>query len=217
MNNELAELLKNLNDMYSGAFNSLITITLAIVGFIGIIMPIAISFYQNRQLKIDKENLEQSLSELVLEATKELKNEIQSEIQLAQKEQALKTQEELSQIRKKIKRHSSTASGAALHVQGINMAEQEKYIPAIISLQQSALSYTKSKDELNLGRVLEQIIMCYDNANKSIEQSPHDIQGELEILIKRLKKLNKNGGYEDSITKLKASRKRCIEREEKQD
>ena len=56
------EILEKVNAFYIGAFDQLIILTVSVLAFCGVLVPILISTYQNKQLKLQQEALERLIA-----------------------------------------------------------------------------------------------------------------------------------------------------------
>ena len=77
---ETLQILEKLNTFYSGAFTQLITYTVGILAFIGIVIPFAIATFQNKQLKKDQTSLSNQIANELIAAKEEMKREIEEQM-----------------------------------------------------------------------------------------------------------------------------------------
>ncbi len=74
------------NAFYQNAFNQLIAITLGVLGFVGILLPVLFGLYEKRLYRIERETLEVSLKE-------DLRDEIKKGIESIRAEYAARENE----------------------------------------------------------------------------------------------------------------------------
>lgn len=199
------ELLEKVNGFYSNAFNSLITIVACIIGFAGVLLPIAIAFFQNRQFKIQKADLEKNLKEVIKEeiaatalALKEKTNKLidaeikKIQLDLEKKNKAFEVNNKKSQY---------LISGRLEHMNATFYIEKNAYSTASTYLFSAATYYIWAKNEQNLGRVIrllhDKVLPKMTNKNK-IEEANERITK----LNERIKPLNTTGKYRDDLVKI---------------
>lgn len=69
-------IVEKINSFYSSAFSQLITITVAMLAFVGIIVPILYYLYQQRLFKIEVSSIEAKMEDKLDEIKNELKNHL---------------------------------------------------------------------------------------------------------------------------------------------
>jgi hypothetical protein len=212
MNKDLIEILNNLNSIYSGAFSNLITITVAIIAFVGVAIPIAITYYQNRQLKIEAEHLENKIDHKLIRVRDELERLINEKVSSEILSQTNLVKAELLTLKEEVKKHRNLALASAMHVQG-NFSLDKGSMPAgIHSMQVAAHAYLKCGDEMNLRRAINVLMSAYDKADDSIFDPLFEIAESFNKLTEALTEENTNGKYSDSIRELKAKHILCKNR-----
>lgn len=197
MNTEL-EILNTVNTFYSQSFNQLITITVAVLAFVGVILPILISVYQKRLFAIEHREIEQKLI-VKIEAEFDKKVELLIE---KHKEEMLAQEDVFDELKKDVTRKFNKLEGALLHVQAVN-TKGLAIVSAYRDFMDSAISYIEAENNLNLRRVLTQVIgECLPRITKSDLEYDSEL-GKLHAkLIKKLKSHNTNGHYTDLIDDL---------------
>jgi hypothetical protein len=147
-------IMNNINTLYSNALGQLITFTIGILAFVGVLLPLIISFLQNRQLKADHKNLNEKIS-LDIQAAKivlnkDIKNEIVKEIEEF-KEEILKLQQEMN---KENIRKMTVIEAKTYHVQAVTQILSRDYPTAFQDLMTAIVSYVEADDELNVQAAL---------------------------------------------------------------
>ena len=185
-------------------YNSLYTTTMIFFGilmaFIGVIIPIFIYWYQNRILKIEKENLKTDLF-------KELSIDIDSYF----KSQEEKFEEKIEEIEEDFKIKTNAIIGGTLHIQGNNNLFRNLYGSALDSYLKASIFYILGEDEYNLQTVNINIIeKCLPKMNKSHFEEMPELETPKNDLIKLLEVNNINGRYTDTIKKINRGFEKAI-------
>ncbi|WP_462172221.1 hypothetical protein [Pseudoalteromonas xiamenensis] len=192
MDKTALEILEKVNSFYSASFSQLLTITLGLVAFIGVFVPVLTTYYQNRNIKIEKENLEEfinnKLESIKLEVTKEIRDELLND---------------LSEFEDKQKSQIEKVIAGVFYVQANAQLNKGFYKNAADSLFSAIVSSIKGKDELNLLRAFKLLI---DRAIPNITQKEEPdfvaLEERIESIEKELAPLNANGRYSDTIRDL---------------
>ena len=186
------ELVHQLNDLYTNAFNQLIIITSLMIGFGGFILPILLQVLQTKSIKIEREALETKIIEL----TNKQKTELNSEVNhLFEKEK--------NEIRDFMDCESAKSQGLSYAVQGGVYLQNHNYRDATASYLDAVLCLLKGKDENNLWAAFDDLAIAMPKL------TPDDLDEEINIefktvsLIEILKKKDENGRYSRNIETLK--------------
>jgi len=202
MNKDALEILNNINNFYSSAFNQLITITFGIVAFIGIFLPIITTYYQNRNTRIEKENLEDYITNKVEEMRIEVVNTIGNDLE-----------KKLETISLEWKRENDRAIGGVLHVQANQYLSAKKYKLAANSIFSAIRFYIRGKDEFNLQRSIDILTKsCLPKLELSENPNLERLSEMTEEVINLLDELNDSGRYKDTMTNLGVTTKDTISR-----
>jgi len=189
--NETLAILEKVNAFYSNAWSQLIGFAIVIFGLVGIVVPGISQILQNRANKIDKKELQDFIQKKVSESNDLLKKEIE------------KNQVEQNKI---ISKKLAATNGASFHLQGLILIDKALYENAFNSLIIAADRYLIGDDEMNLRRVLEQMIACLSKMKKNgFEYEFAENKNSFIKLMESLDKNNDNGKFTDKIATLKAS------------
>lgn len=82
------QILEQVNSFYSDAFTQLIAFTVGLLALVGVLMPMGIAAYQNRQLKHDQKTLNEKIENELLAARLALSEQLAKN--LATRDEALK-------------------------------------------------------------------------------------------------------------------------------
>lgn len=189
-------ILESVNSFYSQSFSHLISITLAVLAFSGVVLPVLFGLYQKRLFKLDHKEIEASLSKRMYEILQDSVNSIDEKIAI--KEKLL--EEKLKLAVSKAQQDIDRVSGGLSHVQGNKYLSEKNYIFALESFIGASFSYIDSSDDRNLQRVLRLMTEdCFPNLNADhIEHHPAVFRSYIEA-VDKLKKYNKNRIYSDQI------------------
>lgn len=189
---ETLKILESVNSFYSQSFNQLIAITVAVLTFAGVVLPILIFLYQKRLFKLEQEEIKSHL-----------KHEIDNHIAVAVAEMHKEFLSSLAALESKIDKQHARSKGETLHLQAkLNMSEGH-YLLAFNSLVRAGKHYIQSDTEVNLRRIiniLKECILKLDGAK--VEQDEESLKN-YEAFIKSFEEYNANDRYKDDISSLK--------------
>ena len=199
---ESLKILETVNTFYSQSFSQLINITIAVLAFAGIVLPILITLYQKRIFRLEHQAIEKSVFD-------KLKSEFDSKILELQNEYKAKEEElnsKMLDMKNEIGREIANAEGGIFHVQGNNELKSGQIVDALISFIESAIKNIEAEDNLNLRIVLG---LCSNNclSNLSEIHFQHDefLEGKISKLIDKISKYNEKDTFTDQILDLKKS------------
>lgn len=198
---ETLQILEKLNTFYSGAFTQLITYTVGILAFIGIVIPFAIASFQNRQLKKDQHSLSTQISTELIASKEDLKREIEEQISKREEKLRQLVVEVKKDIELEITRIDDLAMARALHLQANTTILSDPASAAYDALNAAHL-YAKNKNEQNLMPVIRLFEDAIRKTNKQ-KFDQFDFDKACNEAIESIKKLNANGRYVDEIRSIK--------------
>ncbi len=186
--NETLQILEKINSLYT---NTMIFFGI-LVAFVGVIIPIFISWYQSRQLKIEKVNLKT-----------ELFNELISDIKEYLEKEEEKFEEKTKVIEQNFEIRANAIDGGTYHVQGNNHLEEKDFLSALESFLDAATSYIEGEDERNLQTAIRIITdNCFPEINKKDLEAKPEIKTKKEELTEKLKEINEKSRYTDTIAEI---------------
>ncbi|MBK2258137.1 hypothetical protein [Francisella philomiragia] len=204
------KILESVNHFYSQSFNQLIVITVAVLAFAGVVMPVLIYLYQKRLFRLEHEEIRNQLKD-------ELNSELAKAIDAVRKEYKKKEEQYLSKIEcldEKIEKEIAGSISGTFHLQGIMNLKDKRYLNAFVSLTKAAVNNIKADDEINLRRQLGLVIKrCLPKLNKLQLERHVDVVEYYEELFEKLSEYNMNNRYTDEIRLLKIAFKQAMERE----
>jgi len=207
---ETLKILESVNQFYTYSFNQLVILTVSILSFTGIVVPILITFYQKRLFKLENKEIEESLkSKLQLE----LKDTILA-IRNEYEEKDSMYQKKFDEVELKLEKEISGAIGGNLHIQGNMQVKNKAYLNALNSLCKASIHHIKADKETNLRRALSIIeTKCLPNLNKKALEIDENNVECFEDLLTKLEEYDSNERYTDNIRMLKIRYKQAIETE----
>ncbi len=186
------KILESVNQFYSQSFNQLVVITVAVLAFAGVMMPILISLYQKRIFKLEREAIEDSLKKTLQKDMDECIERMRNEY----KEKEDQYEARISKLDQKMERTISGATAASLHIQGNISIGDKQYLRAFESLTSAATNYIKADSESNLRRVLRIIIeKCLPNLKKEQLENDENTIADYDDFLAKLEEYNINRRY----------------------
>ena len=179
---------------YNNAWNKLIIFTTILLTIVGVVIPIIINWWQNRNLKLREKALKEDLKDFFNDELSKLKKEMETSIKEQFKEEIGKSKENQEEIK-------NSLQGTFFHLQA--NIEKQSHVEKMKSLVWSALCYIEGKDFLNLGGVLEMIENGLPKLYKEDIQEMDVDEANLKELLEELNKINDNSVYTVFIRKFK--------------
>jgi len=196
------EVLNKVDSFYASSFSHLITITLGLVAFLGVFVPVLTTYYQNRNTKLEKENLEVFIENKLSTIRQEVAFEIRDELLKNFESFEEKQKEELERV-----------VGGICYVQANHQISQSEFKGAANSILGSISSCIKAKDECNLQRGLNMLAnICLPNISSADDSDLEVLEEKIHKLRSDIKSLNSNGRYTDSINEIEKYHKALIKR-----
>jgi len=194
------KILESVNTFYSQSFSQLITITVAVLAFAGIILPVVISILQKRFFKLEHQAIESSVH-------KKLKIEYDLSIKAMHNEYKKKEMEfdiKILKMKEEINKELAKAEGGIFHVQGNNELKSGYRTNAFLSFVDSAIKYMEAEDNKNL-RVVLNICSgeCLLKFTKITFQKDEILEKSFNELLEKLTKYNEKDNFTDMIINLK--------------
>jgi len=201
MNNDALEILNHVNQYYNNAFTTLLTVTLAVLGFVGVIVPAVIQFYQSRVFQRDKKSTEEYIKNLIKESKIEIDSYINDSIKNHITTLDSTISEKIGSAKKELHQRIISVEGKTWHGIAVSCAASAKYDDALRCNSNAAYAYMTCEDEENL-------VVALDNVLKNII-SLKTLDADSKEIVRRiadhLAKFNKNGRYKKYLTELSNS------------
>ncbi|WP_067586617.1 hypothetical protein [Endozoicomonas ascidiicola] len=189
------EIIDKTNSFYSSAFSQLVAMTIGIIAFAGVFVPIVLSYYQSKKLKLEKNDLHDYLKKELNSVKDSLNEDIRLEVKKAIIIAEAKLNEEIRSV-----------EAGLFHIQAIHFHEAGLIEAATDSAFQSATVYATSKDEMNLGRIISMLSEdCLPKITSESKIETEELDKLTKTLVSNLEKININGRYTDTIININKS------------
>jgi len=192
---DVLEIVNHLNELYSSLFTTLITIVTIVLAFIGIALPILLTWYQNRRLQLEASMLESTVL-----------SKIRKELPALLRPYILKVAGDIHRI-------SRDNAGAHCHAQGDKAFGEAQFVEAIVQYCIATYCYLDSENHLNAQRSLHQLKACAAEIAKNLALTIEaDQSRDIQKLIEVLKVYNQAHGniYLDSYYELLRNYSRLV-------
>lgn len=200
MNDTLA-ILEKVNAFYSGAFSQLVTFTIGLLALVGVLIPIAIAAYQNRQLKHDQRSLSDKISHDLASAKRELSEQLEKDVTTRDDELRLLIASVKSEVAKEIQKTHELAIAGTLHLQALSNYEKEPQLAAVDCLD-AISSYAAGGDERNLQAVITIFTKCIEKVTSETFKL-YDFDEHARTATDALTALAANGRYTENIRSIR--------------
>lgn len=202
MDNVALEIIERVDSFYSASFSQLITLTLGIIAFAGVFVPILTTYYQNRKINIEKKNLEDQIKAHIEQLKEKIAEETKREML-----------QELARFEAKLEKASAGAIAGVLHVQANLHLGKSQYNSATNSILSGIENCILAEDELNLCRGIKMLIeRCLPKLDKKEDPNLENLEVRISRLCDLISGLNANGRYTDMLADLQAAHKKTASR-----
>ncbi|MEQ9905049.1 hypothetical protein [Pectobacterium aroidearum] len=214
------EILEKVDSFYSKSFYNLLMLIIAMIGIVGVIIPLVISFYQTRTLKNQNANLKRNIDDEFSIKLSDLKDSIYD----YNKGEMLRLENDVKNMMIKIERDykieienlraeslariNNTIAGTCL----VN----KHYKTSAKYYFQAGLNYIKYKNHYSLRHVIQNL-MKKVIPNLLPNDSDESINEKYKKFINRLSEFNTESIYDDDISGLKSVWMEFLKRVESND
>jgi uncharacterized membrane protein len=197
---EAIDILEKVNTFYNDAFSHLVTLTLALLAFVGGFIPLVISHVQSRQFKRDHASHLAQLKTDVADAKKDLVIALEEKLDA----ERAKHQKLVEKLDTETRRRFAVAEGGVFHVQAGTQVTNKHFAHATESYANAADNFLDGGDERHAGRAIKRILEeCLPKIVQKDFDVCEDLETTLQDLIKKLDKLDENGQYTDRVADLR--------------
>jgi hypothetical protein len=199
------EVLEKVHAFYNDAFSQLVTYTLGLMGFVGIIIPFVSNWLQSRTLRAEKENLEEKIRLGIAEAREELEKANQEQAEKTALKLKVSLESTLASKTKEIDEKIYCLEAATFHIQGNAILARHHFALAACNFCDASINYLLGKDEGNAQRTLNLLVHdCFPEVNKEdYEKEYLGLEEKLKSLLNTLESNDENGRYRDTIVTIK--------------
>ncbi|MBN2605918.1 MAG: hypothetical protein JXR47_01140 [Thiotrichales bacterium] len=191
--------LTAVNQFYSQAFAQLITVTIAILAFAGVLMPILLSLYQKRIFRLEHKEIENKIESRFLQLAAELKEEINEKFREKDKE----SKKEILALENKMDKEIAATLAGILHVQGNQLLRVPNATAfGVESMIRAALESIKALKEELLRKQINIVLDVLPTLNRVHFDDFEQIHSSFNDLIRELENFNENSRYSVDIRRL---------------
>lgn len=206
--NTVTTILNNINNLYSSAVTQLITYTIGMMAFVGVILPVVISLLQSRQLKADQANLTQKMETAIENAKVALSEQIKLELQAEMASYERRITEIRDALTKNIQRAEDRVNAKTHHLQANSFLEKNLFMDALEDCAYAAEGYASSGDERNMQAILDNVAgRILPRLNRSHFDDSTNAEEKLQTILKAIEPLDQNDRYRRDKDKLNEAMK----------
>lgn len=193
--NELTpiEILEKLDVFYNNAWNRLVLFTTILLALVGVVIPLIISWWQSRNLKLQEASVKKELSDFFESKSNQLKEELNKTINEL-------FENKIAEVKKYQDKIKAGMEGSHFHLQANT---EENPIEKMKSLVWSANGYLEGEDFLNLGTVLEMIVSNLPKIKKEDLLEMTVETADIEELVNDLELADSNNSLTKIIRQIK--------------
>jgi hypothetical protein len=204
----ITSIISNINSLY----NNIFTFVAAVVTLGGVVFPIVLTRYQNKNLRINQKQLTDLITSEIASTKAKLIDDLKKELAL----DVENLEKNISQIRgeldQRITESSAGLNAKAHHAQANINLEKGEYHRAVKDYLIAASEYISAKDENNLNRIIPTIISSLKHVKQEFLDKNEDIEKWFKAAIDQIETLNQNGRYLDDIQTMKVEFKEAKSR-----
>ena len=206
-------IINNINSLYSTAIEQLTSYTLAVVGLVGVLIPILVTIYQARSVRAEKEMLQAHINDEISKARIQMREEIASELTNSIKAAEMKLTERLDAKLLDYDKQISILDASTFHIQGNLRIESSSPFVAAEDYCHATLKYLSGGDEGNGQRTLNLLTKrCLPLVTRDWYEKV-DLGASISEVINLLQKMNDTGKYTDQIFDLRMAMKEASNRD----
>src|ERR1700690_2125951 len=142
------------NSFYTNAFSELLTITIVILGFGGVILPIILQYLQSRSFQNERKSLDSQIAAEINNRKQELKSDLENQFQTEKDELSKYLHEELETLKTIIGKEVAVAKAGVFMLQGRQDLEDKNFADAACDYASAIQFYLLGEDEVNGQRAL---------------------------------------------------------------
>lgn len=208
------EIINKVNSFYAGSFSNLLTLTLAILGFSGVLLPIILQIIQTRTLRVEQKALQSQIAADVGAAKATLQAELES-LFTKEREDLLKTiKQETDLLNTRFSEQLAGARGKSFFLQAVGYQEKGHDAAAAADFAYAAVQMFEGKEESNAQRAIRRLL----TSMPKVDRTDFEVEGtllkeNLDELVKTLEANNTNDRYGDTISDVKQAVKSAMARQ----
>lgn len=193
----LSSVIANINSLYS----NLVSYTVGLILVIGALIPLIISYLQQRQFKAEQEAIRNQISNEVKLRTDSMEEELQEKFKRMLTNELNAYKLEAAERLKEIERDVYAAQAGAYHVQA--NANEDSPVICIGSCADALLLYFQANSERNIRSILAILENNIEKLSKDDFEANEDLKENIDAMLKLLTDNNQNGRYSIDLEDLK--------------
>ena len=195
------EILSAVDSFYRGAFDTLLHLTIAIIGLAAVFVPLLISFIQSRSLRKENEALKTELAAFINEEIDKRLASSEEKIRAFLDLQLVDHRSAISATEAALDKKNAIARGGVFYVQAAHFRDKNLNLAAITSFMDAASCMIDGGDFINLRKPLEQIIELFPLIDKrGVVEAGFDKQ--FQQFIEKLSTFSDAAHYQDCIDRV---------------
>ncbi|GKX44542.1 hypothetical protein SOASR015_35760 [Pectobacterium carotovorum subsp. carotovorum] len=200
------EILEKVDSFYSKSFYNLLLLVIAMIGLVGGVIPLGISYYQSKSFKSQVAKSQEDIENNFSQKLEELKGKLASENEEKMAGLERKIELMLNDIEKKtnddVVKVKYQSLGLIFHTLAATCSYGESYRSASGHLLTAGFYYMNCGDEANLRNVINEL------TKSTLAKTPKDkdmtiLKGRYNKFINKMKNYEKRNEYSDEVMKLK--------------
>lgn len=198
---ETLQILEKLNSLYSGAFSQLVTYTVGVLAFVGILIPLGIASFQNRQMKRDQAALSREIASSLAEARVQLFKEIEDQMTIREAKVQQLVADVKAEINLQVSKIDRAAMARSLHLQAsasLATSPGSSTHDCLCAISE----YVACSDERNLISVLRLLDSSLPKTDAAAFKL-FDSEDASKNALKAIETLNTNGRYSQELKALR--------------
>jgi uncharacterized membrane protein YgaE (UPF0421/DUF939 family) len=206
------ELINRVASFYDVAWSQLLWFIGVAGAIVGVLVPLAVQFYQRRLFKTEEAAIKNELAQHLDKLKEELRAEIKGHLTETLTQELAHFDKKLGEKEAALERQASALKGGIYLVQGNTIRTRGTSLLATKSFVTAAGSFMDAEDQRNLQKVLNLTAECLQKVTKAELARFPDIEGSLNSLLDRLRNEDQDGRYanfRESISReLRAAKQR---------
>lgn len=202
-NSEFVDAVTKVHEFYAQSFSDLQNIIFAVVGLVGVLVPVGITFYQNRRFGRENEALRRELEATIAAAAEEKFSGLRATLEQRFAAGDAAIDEKLIEIKADLARRSSDASGSVFHIQGNAEVREKLYGLAALSYLPAIKNYFEAENFQDMRVACNALsAICLPRMDQGDFEREPEIQLGIERTLKRMRKNNDKGVNSDLVRAL---------------
>ena len=179
------------------------TLTIAFLGFAGILLPIIMQIIQSRSFRHEEKSFQGLISQELLKTKNELSTTIERSFELERKKLDDSVGEKLKVLESSIQEKMSVAKAGIFFLQARDLLKGNEFAEAARDFAHAAVLAFSGKDDLNGQRALNALIeKCILQLKQTDFTTFPELEENIEKLLKYLESHDGHGRFKDAISKI---------------